>query len=214
MSETADLSALRWDEQGLLPAVVQDAHSRAVLMVAWMNAEALRLTLETGETHFWSRSRGKLWHKGETSGNRQQVTALSADCDCDTLLVQVEPLGPACHTGAVSCFFRSLGSAAPADLETTPAVTETLRQLWETIESRKQRPPPGSYTAKLFDAGLPRIAQKVGEEAVETIVAAMSEGDERLLSEMADLIYHCMVLLSARALDWADLEAELGRRFK
>jgi phosphoribosyl-ATP pyrophosphohydrolase/phosphoribosyl-AMP cyclohydrolase len=214
MSETVDWFALRWDEQGLLPVVVQDAHSQAVLMVAWMNAEALRLTLETGETYFWSRSRGKLWHKGETSGNRQPVTALTVDCDGDTLLVQVEPLGPACHTGAVSCFFRSLGSAAPADPETTPAVTETLRQLWETIESRKQHLPPDSYTAELFEAGLPRIAQKVGEEAVETIVAAMSEGDERLVSEMADLIYHCMVLLSAKALDWADLEAELARRFK
>jgi phosphoribosyl-AMP cyclohydrolase len=108
VSETASWRDLRWDEQGLLPAVIQDAGSGAVLMVAWMNEQALRATLDTGETHFWSRSRGELWHKGETSGNRQRVTSLWVDCDADTLLVQVQPLGPACHTGAVSCFFRSL----------------------------------------------------------------------------------------------------------
>lgn len=112
MSEVALRSDLRWDERGLLPAVVQHAISREVLMVAWMNEQALRLTLQTGETHFWSRTRGELWHKGATSGNRQRVTALWVDCDGDTLLLEVEPLGPACHTGAESCFFRALEDAA------------------------------------------------------------------------------------------------------
>jgi phosphoribosyl-AMP cyclohydrolase / phosphoribosyl-ATP pyrophosphohydrolase len=246
--------SLHWDEQGLIPAVVQDATSGQVLMVAWMNAGALERTLATGETHFWSRSRAELWHKGATSGNTQRVTAIWADCDGDTLLVQAEPAGPACHTGEVSCFYRQLAEfGSPSSASTTPRTTPittrlqptgnsslpeapapepdvtdgggnrvvealqaqsgVLRELWNTIEGRKSNPPPGSYTAKLFAAGLPRIAQKVGEEGVETVVAGLSQEDDRVVAEMADLVYHCMVLLAARNLSWQDVEDELARRF-
>ena len=243
MSSEPICSDLRWDERGLLPAVVQDATSGQVLMVAWMNADALERTLATGETHFWSRSRAELWHKGATSGNTQRVAAIWADCDGDTLLVQAEPAGPACHTGEVSCFFRPIADfgarlpstmarlapaadasapkgataepdlAAPANNVGKPATSDVLRDLWNTIEGRKTNPPPGSYTAELLAAGLPRIAQKVGEEGVETVVAGLGQGDDRVVAEMADLVYHCMVLLAARNLHWQDVEDELARRF-
>jgi len=197
--------------------VVQDARTGEVLMVAWMNEEALRRTLETGETWFWSRSRQELWHKGATSGNIQKVREVRLDCDGDTILVKVDPAGPACHTGERSCFFRVVKALYPclADAQHPGRGDEdTLSRLFQVIESRRENPPPGSYTAELFAAGVEEIAKKVGEEAMETIVAALSESDERLLSEAADLVYHLLVLLAARNLTLADLEAELRRRFK
>lgn len=209
--EPEPMMELTWNEQGLVPAVVQDAHTGQVLMVAYMNQESLARTLASGETWFWSRSRKTLWHKGATSGNTQRVVEIRADCDADTLLVRVEPAGPACHTERQSCFYRRLPEGD--EVEPPPAAGGVLAHLEAVIADRKARPQEGSYTVRLFEAGLPRIAQKVGEEAVETIVAAQSEGPERLLSEAADLVYHLLVLLASQDLDWADVEAELARRF-
>lgn len=222
MPDMSGWDAIHWDDRGLITAVVQDEATGDVLMVAWMNAEALRLTLETGETHFWSRHREELWHKGATSGNTQRVSGIWIDCDGDTLLVKVVPAGPACHTGAATCFFQPLAGVFPQPsparnartLERLNVRAQVLAHLWEVIEERKQSMPPGSYTASLFAAGLPRLAQKVGEEAVETAVAALSESPERTVYEMADLFYHCLVLLAAKGLTLKELEAELARRFK
>jgi phosphoribosyl-ATP pyrophosphohydrolase/phosphoribosyl-AMP cyclohydrolase len=202
---------IKFDDRGLVPAIVQDADTGQVLMLAYMNEEALARTLDSGETWFWSRSRGELWHKGATSGNTQRVVEARYDCDADTLLIRVEPTGPACHTGQQSCFYR----IAPDGIEAGPPPPSggVLAHLEAVIHDRQENPRPGSYTCTLFEAGLPRIVQKVGEEAIETIVAAQSEGRERLVSEVADLTYHTLVLLSACDLTWADVEAELARRF-
>ena len=178
-------------EGELRAAIVQDADSGRVLMLAWMDAEAERRTRESGEAWFWSRSRQEYWHKGETSGNTMVVEELRDDCDGDALLVRVRPNGPACHTGSLSCF-------APA--------------LWRTISERAQARPEGSYTTKLLNDGTPACAQKVGEEAVEVVRAALVESDERLVSEAADLVYHLYVLLVSRGLDVAAVEDELSRR--
>jgi phosphoribosyl-ATP pyrophosphohydrolase/phosphoribosyl-AMP cyclohydrolase len=209
---------IRWDERGLLPAIVQDAHTGQVLTLAYMNAESLRRTLGSGETWFWSRSRGELWHKGATSGHTQRVIDIHLDCDADALLVRVEPAGPACHTGRTSCFHRPYPSPAagePGDEALPPPSPAggVLPALEAVIHDRQAHPRPGSYTCQLLDAGQPRILRKVGEEAVEVIIAAQSEGDERLVSELADLAYHTLVLLAARGLSWANVEAELARRF-
>jgi phosphoribosyl-AMP cyclohydrolase / phosphoribosyl-ATP pyrophosphohydrolase len=175
----------------LRPAIVQDATDGRVLMLAWMDDEAEELTRTTGEAWFWSRSRERLWRKGETSGNTLAVEELRDDCDGDALLLRVRPEGPACHTGAVSCF-------APG--------------LWRTIAQRAAERPAGSYTAELLDAGTGACARKVGEEAVELAVAALDEADERVIEEAADLVYHLYVLLAARGLDLAQVEDELSRR--
>ena len=175
----------------LRPAIVQDAGSGRVLMLAWMDEEAERLTRESGEAWFWSRSRERLWRKGETSGNTLSVDELRDDCDGDALLVRVTPAGAACHTGSVSCF-------APG--------------LWRTIAQRALERPAGSYTTGLLEAGVGACARKVGEEAVELSVAALDESDERVIEEAADLVYHLYVLLAARGLDVAQVEDELARR--
>jgi phosphoribosyl-ATP pyrophosphohydrolase/phosphoribosyl-AMP cyclohydrolase len=202
---------VNWDAQGLVPAIVQDAGTGQALMLAYMNEESLQRTLETGETWFWSRSRGELWHKGATSGNTQRVVDMRYDCDADTLLLRVEPAGPACHTGQQSCFYRRLSDGN--EVGAPPASSQTLSHLEAVIRDRKANPQPSSYTCQLLDVGLPRILKKVGEEAIEIIIAAQSEGDERLISELADLTYHVLVLLAARDLAWSDVEAELARRF-
>jgi phosphoribosyl-ATP pyrophosphohydrolase/phosphoribosyl-AMP cyclohydrolase len=203
---------IKWNEQGLVPAVVQDADTRQVLMLAYMNRASLERTLETGESWFWSRSRGELWHKGATSGHTQRVIEIRYDCDADALLLRVAPAGPACHTGRSSCFYRRLPDQIEAG-ELLPS-GGVLAHLEAVIRERKLDPRPGSYTCQLLDAGLPHILKKIGEEAIEVIVAAQSEGDERLASELADLVYHTLVLLAARDLSWADVEAELARRFR
>jgi phosphoribosyl-ATP pyrophosphohydrolase/phosphoribosyl-AMP cyclohydrolase len=203
---------IRWDERGLAPAIVQDVHTGQVLMLAYMNQESLARTLASGETWFWSRSRGGLWHTGATSGNTQRVVEVRYDCDADTLLLRVEPAGPACHTGRQSCFYRRLPDGAEVGMPA--AHGGVLPHLEVVIRDRKANPRPDSYTCQLFDGGLPQMARKVGEEAVEVVVAAQSETDERLVSELADLTYHVLVLLAARDLTWADVEAELARRFR
>jgi phosphoribosyl-AMP cyclohydrolase / phosphoribosyl-ATP pyrophosphohydrolase len=175
----------------LRAAVVQDAETGRVLMLAWMDDEALRLTRETGEAHFWSRSRQALWRKGETSGNTLAVEELRPDCDGDAVLLRVRPAGPVCHTGAQSCF-------AP--------------RLWRTISERAEERPEGSYVASLLDAGVAACARKVGEEGVEAALAGAGESDRRVVEELADLWFHSYVLLAARGLDPAAVEAELERR--
>ena len=173
------------------PAIVQDSATGRVLMLAWMNDEAERLTRETNEAWFWSRSRERLWRKGETSGNTLAVDELRDDCDGDAILLRVTPAGPACHTGSTTCF-------AP--------------ELWRTISERALERPEGSYTASLLEAGIGACARKVGEEAVELSVAALDETDERVVEEAADLVYHLYVLLAARGLDVAQVEDALRLR--
>ncbi len=196
---------LAWDKgDGLLPAIVQHARTGRVLMLAFMNQEALRLTLSTGRAVFYSRSRAQLWTKGETSGNYLNVVDLSVDCDADSILVLADPLGPTCHNGTESCF----ADAAPTDVQSL----SFLRVLEATIANRMAEKPEGSYTARLVAEGPGRIAQKVGEEGVETALAAVTRDDAGLLSECADLVYHLVVLLKSRDLELDDLVAELRSR--
>jgi phosphoribosyl-AMP cyclohydrolase / phosphoribosyl-ATP pyrophosphohydrolase len=193
-----------YDERGLVPCVIQDWHSGEVLMLAYMNAEALRRTRDTGELHLWSRSRGEQWHKGATSGNTQAVRALRIDCDGDTVLALVEPAGPACHTGERTCFHR--GELEPL------APCETLPALERTLDARAQERPAGSYTVELLDDPQ-RIGEKVMEEAEEVARAAREESDQRVDEEAADVIYHLLVLLHSRGRALADAERVLdGRR--
>jgi len=180
-------------DQDLRAAIVQDAVDGRVLMLAWMDDEALRRTRETGEAWFWSRSRRELWHKGETSGNTLAVEEIREDCDGDAILLRVRPAGPACHTGSRSCF-------AP--------------WLWRRVAERAKERPKGSYVAKLLDSGTATVARKVGEEGVEAALAGATESDERLVEELADLWFHTYVLLAARGLDPDDVEAELRRRIR
>jgi len=193
-----------FDERGLAPCVIQDWATGEVLTLAYVNAEALARTRETGELHLWSRSRGELWHKGATSGNTQTVRALRWDCDADALLALVEPAGPACHTGARTCFHN--GELEP------PAAHEALPGLERTIAARAAERPDGSYTAELL-ADPARIGEKVQEEAEEVARAAREESDERVAEEAADLLYHLTVLLHGRGLRLADAaEVLVGRR--
>jgi phosphoribosyl-AMP cyclohydrolase / phosphoribosyl-ATP pyrophosphohydrolase len=204
MSEI-NFEEIRFDERGLVPAIVQDAETREVLTLAYMNKESLVRTLETRQTWFWSRSRQELWHKGETSGNTQEVVNLALDCDRDAIVVLVNPAGPACHTGNVSCF----------DLGTKPDdLGPLLDTLYQLIQSRERERPAGSYTTYLFGEGLDKILKKVGEESAETIIAAKNDDTERLASEVADLVYHLLVLLVARGVSLKVIAEELGRRRK
>lgn len=200
-----DPASVKFDEHGLVPAIVQDAHTREVLTLAYMNRESLARTIETGETWFWSRSRNELWHKGATSGNTQQVVSLAADCDNDAVVVLVEPAGPACHTGARSCFELEVSEEVPGSL---------LHELYELIKSRQRERPEGSYTSYLFDQGLDKILKKVGEESAETIIAAKNDDPKQLVSETADLLYHLLVMLVAREVNLSDVRDELAQRRK
>jgi phosphoribosyl-ATP pyrophosphohydrolase/phosphoribosyl-AMP cyclohydrolase len=198
-----DDAAIAYDERGLVPCVIQDWRSGEVLTLAYMNAEALAATRRTGELHLWSRSRDELWHKGATSGNTQAVRAIRYDCDGDALLALVEPAGPACHTGARTCFHR--GETDP------PAPHEVLPGLERTIAERAATAPAGSYTARLL-ADPPQIGEKVREEAEEVARAARDESDERVAEEAADVLYHLAVLLRGRGLTLAAAEEVLGGR--
>jgi phosphoribosyl-ATP pyrophosphohydrolase/phosphoribosyl-AMP cyclohydrolase len=198
------MQEISFDERGLVPCIVQDWRTGEVLTLAYMNAEALELTRATGETHFWSRSRDELWHKGETSGNVQRVRELRFDCDADAVLALVEPAGPACHTGERTCFHN--GELEP------PAPHEALPALERTVAARRAEPPEGSYTAELL-ADPSQIGAKMREEADEVARAAGAESDERVGEEAADVLYHLTVLLAARGLTLADAFEELnGRR--
>jgi phosphoribosyl-ATP pyrophosphohydrolase/phosphoribosyl-AMP cyclohydrolase len=216
---------VRFDERGLVPAVVQDARTREVLTLAYMNEESLRRTLAEGETWFWSRSRSELWHKGATSGNTQRVVEARLDCDADALVLLVEPRGPACHTGAVSCFGRdenaprklggserdSAGEAAEVE-KGAAGIGAVLEELYAVVSERRREMPEGSYTTYLFEKGLNKILKKIGEEAAETIIAAKDEDAGALTAETADLVYHLLVLLVERGLTLEALAGELARR--
>ena len=197
---------LRFDAQGLIPAVVQEADTGDVLMVAWMDRAAVTATLETGYTHFWSRSRQTRWQKGESSGHVQHVQRVYSDCDADTLLVQVHQEGPACHTSNPTCFFTALrghGGAVPT----------MLTRIEQIVEARKTTAPVGSYVGGLLSKGEAAVCRKIGEEAIEVITAALGgEGDRRLVEEMADLWFHTLVLLGERGIPLRDVLKELSRR--
>jgi len=200
----AALAAVAWDAAGLVPAVAQDASSGDVLTLAYANELALRRTLETGEAHYWSRSRVELWHKGATSGNVQRVREVRLDCDGDALLYRVDPAGPACHTGERSCFFRAPGGEARVPVEgpvDTAGIGAVMGLLQRVVDERLATLPAGSYVAKLHQRGVGYVAQKVVEEAGETVVAALQGQDEELLGEAADLLFHLTVLLRERGHD-------------
>jgi phosphoribosyl-ATP pyrophosphohydrolase/phosphoribosyl-AMP cyclohydrolase len=196
-------SGLATNEAGLVPVVVQDRASGDVLMLAWANDEALARTAETGLAHFWSRSRNALWRKGETSGNLLRVVEARADCDRDTLLLVVEPQGPACHTGSRTCFGEDSSTAAGM-----------LEELTRVIAERAQASPESSYTARLLAKGPDQVLKKIGEEATEVVLAARVQSDERLAEEAADLLYHLLVALHQRGLPLRRVMDELRRRRK
>ena len=199
-----NLDELKWDDKGLLPAVVQDAQTGQVLMLAWMNRQSLQQTLDSGKATFWSRSRSELWVKGATSGNFLHLRALSADCDKDAVLLRVDPDGPACHTGATSCFFDVLRDAPPPPGETLGGLEKVLRE-------RRANPPEGSYTAKLFaDEALRH--KKVGEEATELVIASLRGKREEIAWEAADLLYHSLVLLQSHGMGLAEVAEALRSR--
>ena len=210
---------IAFDERGLVPCVTQDRASGEVLTLGYMNEEALRRTIDTGEVHFFSRSRDEIWHKGETSGNVQRLRQLRYDCDGDAIVALVDPAGPACHTGERSCFYRELGGAAapakdapPAEGEPAPAAHEALATLERTLRERQSRRPEGSYTVELL-SDLNLLGAKLDEEAEEVVRAARDETGQRVAEEAADLLYHLSVLLLSRGLAQADvMEVLNGRR--
>ncbi|KHO63284.1 MULTISPECIES: bifunctional phosphoribosyl-AMP cyclohydrolase/phosphoribosyl-ATP diphosphatase HisIE [Thermoanaerobacter] len=202
-----DIEKLKFDEKGLIPAIVQDYNTKQVLMLAYMNEESLKLSLEKGETYFFSRSRKEIWHKGETSGNTQKIKNIFYDCDEDALLIEVEPKGPACHTGNVSCFYRSfLGEIKNYDME-------ILKKLYERVKDRKTNPVEGSYTNYLFEKGLDKILKKIGEETTEVVIASKNDSKEEIVYEVSDLLYHLIVLLVDKGIKLEDVYSELGRRY-
>ena len=200
---------VQFDEKGLVPAIIQDAGTKEVLTLAYMNEESLKKTIETGETWFYSRSRQELWHKGATSGNTQTVASINYDCDQDALLVLVYPKGPACHTGAVSCFSERVveGKSNLADYQ-------ILQSLEKVILDRERERPEGAYTTYLFEKGVDKILKKVGEEAAEVIIAAKNRNHEELKWEAADLLYHLQVLLVEQELPFKDVLKTLEQRHK
>jgi len=216
VTTTVDIDSLTWDEQGLIPAIVQDAVSKEVLTLAYMNRESLKLSLESGETWFWSRSRQELWHKGATSGNTQKIREIRFDCDADALLILVEPQGPACHTGKYSCFHERLDAGEPtAILAAKHDRYAILNELESVIASREAERPEGAYTTYLFDKGVDKILKKIGEEAGEVIIAAKNRDHNELSWEASDLIFHLLVLLREQKLPLDRILAELeGRHTK
>ena len=200
-----DINELKFNENGLIPAVVQDAETKKVLMVAWMNEESLRLTMEKKLACFYSRSRNELWTKGETSGNYQHVVSVTADCDRDTLLVKVEPEGPACHLGTETCFEYPV-------FENDELHEFSYEMLMKLIEGRKTEKKEGSYTTYLFEKGLDKILKKVGEESTEVIIAAKDRDKKETVYEIADLAYHVMVLMVEAGISLSDIHKELASR--
>ncbi len=203
------MTAIRFDATGLVAAIVQDAHTGRVLMLGWMNAEAIRLTESTGSVHFWSRSRNELWRKGATSGNTLEFVSMAADCDGDAVLVQAIPAGPTCHTGSASCFDDLHGATLQGFIGLEP--------LWAVITSRAAERPAGSYTTSLLEGGVEAVARKVTEEATEVLLAAKDHAvaradDRRLAEEAADLLYHLFVLLAERGLEPHNVLEQLRAR--
>lgn len=212
-----DFANVKFDEKGLIPAIVQDAMTDEVLMLAYMNGVSLARTAETGETWFWSRSRKELWHKGETSGNIQEVQSITYDCDGDTLLVKVLQHGNACHTGAHSCFFNPLWNAGegknlPVAQPSGLSMPSVLNELYKVILYKRENGGPKSYTKYLFTSGQDKILKKVGEESAETIIASKNNSKHEVVYEMSDLWYHCLVLLAYHNITPTELMNELGSR--
>lgn len=200
-----EIDQLKFDEKGLIPAVIVEAGTHRLLMVAYMNRESLKISMETGKTCFWSRSRQELWTKGETSGNYQHIVSITADCDLDTLKVVVEKDGPACHTGAETCFFNPVyQSDEKSDF--------TLDALMELIRGRKTDPQEGSYTTYLFRKGLDKILKKIGEESTEVIIAAKDNDPKETIYEISDLVYHVMVMMIQQGISLEDIRRELASR--
>jgi phosphoribosyl-ATP pyrophosphohydrolase/phosphoribosyl-AMP cyclohydrolase len=208
LHQAIPVDEIRYDDQGLVPAIVQDYLDGTVLMMAWMNRESLQRTLETGETWFWSRSRSELWHKGATSGHLQKVRSLRYDCDSDALLVTVEQIGDiACHTGERSCFHQ-------VDSTKAPPPGDTLSQVFEVICDRRDHPTETSYTCKLFAEGDNKILKKIGEEAVEVVMACKDDDKDAIASEVADLLYHALVALAHHNVDLKAVYRKLQERRK
>ena len=200
-----DLNTLKFDEKGLIPAIVVDTNTKQVLTLAYMNQESLEISMREGCTCFWSRSRQELWRKGETSGNRQHIVSITADCDQDALVIEVQKDGPACHTGAESCFHNPVfDGPAPAGF--------TYEGLMQLLQGRKADLPAGSYTTYLFEKGLDKILKKVGEETTEVIIAAKDHDRANTIYEIGDLAYHVMVLMAEAGISLADLRQELASR--
>jgi len=200
-----DINALKFDEKGLIPAIVVDAVSKKVLTLAYMNKESLEISLEKGLTCFWSRSRQELWLKGETSGNYQHIVSITADCDGDALVVMVEKEGPACHTGSETCFFQPV-------YQSEERHEFSLEGLMEMLKGRKAEKPEGSYTTYLFEKGVDKILKKVGEESTEVIIAAKADDKKETVYEIADLAYHVMVLMVEMGISLEDIHKELASR--
>lgn len=214
---SVSIEEIKFNEQGLVPVVVQDANTLEVLTLAYMNAASLKKTIETKETWFWSRSRSSLWHKGEISGHTQRVTNIVVDCDRDALTVLVIPNGPACHTSAQSCFHNSLQESEGLSEQARKAKSDfgaVLNDLYTLIASRKRDRREDSYTTYLFDQGLDKILKKVGEEASEAIIAAKNEDPDSLVKEVSDLLYHMVVLMVERGLTLDQIRGELISRGK
>ena len=207
---------IKYDEKGLVPAIIQDVKTNEVLMLAYMNKESLAKTIASGQTWFYSRSRKELWNKGATSGNVQNVVDVFYDCDQDALLIKVEQNGVACHTGEYSCFYRKLNDVSPNKtlVSDNNGIATLLNELYSVINDRKENPKEGSYTTYLFEKGQDKILKKVGEESAETIIASKNMDNNELLYEMADLWYHCLVLLSFLGVVPNELLQELKKRRK
>jgi len=205
-----DFSQLKFDEQGLIPAVVQDWRDASVLMLGFMNREALQKTLESKSVHFWSRSRNKLWEKGETSGHKLNLKDLFVDCDGDTVLVKAEPIGPTCHTGEKACFFTRLESNSK---KTTDAWGGILERLYQTIQDRKRSPKPDSYVSSLLQGGTDKVLKKVVEEAGEVVLAAKGGKKEEIIYEAADLLFHTLIALGYHDIKPEEVYQELANRF-
>ncbi|MCR8962980.1 bifunctional phosphoribosyl-AMP cyclohydrolase/phosphoribosyl-ATP diphosphatase HisIE [Brevibacillus halotolerans] len=212
MRENRIIEQLRFDDQGLLPVIIQHALTKEVLTLAYMNKEALEKTYETNETWLWSRSRQELWNKGATSGNRQKLISISADCDGDALLLKVLPAGPACHTGSYSCFSREDEASEIAEGSSENNHFFILKELEALIATRQKEMPVGAYTTYLFEKGIDKILKKVGEEAAEVLLAAKNRNQDELRYEMADLFYHLLVLLREQNLPLEQVLLELQNR--
>lgn len=199
-----DINTLKFDEKGLIPAIVVDAETKKVLTLAYMNKESLEISMAEGKTCFWSRSRQELWRKGETSGNYQYIQSITADCDADALVVMVKKDGPACHTGADSCFNDTIFGE--------PSVDFSVASLYKKLLSRKEQMPEGSYTTYLFEKGIDKILKKIGEESTEVIVAAKGNDKAETIYELADLMYHSLVLMVEMGISVDDVYSELASR--
>ena len=199
-----NIKELKFDSNGLIPAVIQDYYTKEVLTVAYMNSESLKITINEGKTCFYSRSRNELWRKGETSGNYQHVVSIKSDCDNDSLVVEVIKDGPACHTGSESCFNNFIFKTREENF--------SIQKLYDLIKERKTNNTENSYTSYLFEKGLDKILKKIGEECTEVIIGAKNKGNEELVYELADLVYHSMVLMIEKDITLADIKEELKKR--